>query len=131
MTIEIVVDAKIIISALIGGSSRKILFDHRFRFMTTKFTVGEVVKYIPEISRKSNTDEKFVLETFKLIPIEILEEDYYINNIEGARKLIQDIDRKDVHILALALETENYPWSEDKDFEKAGYKKLLKTKDLF
>ncbi len=131
MTIEIVVDAKIIISALIGGSSRKILFDHRFRFMTTKFTVGEVVKYIPEISRKSNTDEKFVLETFKLIPIEILEEDYYINNIEGARKLIQDIDRKDVHILALALETENYLWSEDKDFEKAGYKKLLKTKDLF
>ncbi len=52
MNIEIVVDANIIISALIGGSSREILFDHRYRFLTTNFTLKEVEKYIPTIVGK-------------------------------------------------------------------------------
>ncbi|GEM_PF-3756415 len=42
-----------------------------------------------------------------------------------------DPDEKDVEILGLAIETKNYLWSQDKDFEKAGYEKLLKTKDFF
>ena len=36
------VDANVIISALIGGSSRDILFDHRYDFLTAEFTFEEV-----------------------------------------------------------------------------------------
>jgi len=52
-------------------------------------------------------------------------------SVDKASEFIGDIDEKDVDILALALETDNYLWSEDKDFEEAGYKKLIKTKDFF
>ncbi|MGM0510839.1 MAG: PIN domain-containing protein [Thermoplasmatota archaeon] len=131
MKIELVVDANIIISALIGGSSREILFDHRYRFLTTKFTIGEVKKYVPVISNKADTDEKYILETLELIPIEVKKKTYYGQSSDEAYDLIGDIDEKDVEILALAIETDNYLWSEDNDFEEAGYKKLIKTKDFF
>lgn len=131
MKIEIVVDANIIISALIGGSSREILFDHRFKFLTTDFTIGEVEKYIPEISKKSNTEERYIQETLELIPLDIKEENRYGNSLDKADEMIGDIDEKDIRILALAIETDNYLWSEDKDFEEAGFDKLLKTKDFF
>ncbi len=42
MSIKIVVDANVIISALIGGSYRDILFDHRYDFLTAEFTLEEV-----------------------------------------------------------------------------------------
>ncbi|MFO7992296.1 MAG: PIN domain-containing protein [Thermoplasmata archaeon] len=131
MKIEIVVDANIIISALIGGSPREILFDHRFKFLTTEFTINEVKKYIPMISEKTNTDEEYILKTLDLIPLDIKEKDFYDESKEEAFDLIGEIDKKDVEILALALETDNYLWSEDKDFKEAGYKKLIKTKDFF
>lgn len=131
MSIEIVVDANVIISALIGGSSRDILFNHRFEFLTTEFTMDEVKKYVPEISKKSNTDESYILETLELIPLNVKEKKFYQDSLEEAQDIIGDIDEKDVEILALALETNNYLWSEDNHFEKAGYKKLIKTKDFF
>ncbi|MGM0405442.1 MAG: PIN domain-containing protein [Thermoplasmatota archaeon] len=131
MNIEIVVDANIIISALIGGSSREILFDHRYRFLTTKFTLKEVEKYIPTIAEKSGTEKRFVKETLGLIPLSIKEKKFYEGSLSEAKDMIGKIDEKDVEILALAIDTNNYLWSEDKDFEESGYEKILKTKDFF
>ncbi len=131
MKIVIVVDANVIISALIGGSSRDILFDHRFKFITTEHTLGEVKKYVPEISKKSGEDEDLILETLNLIPLDVKEKGFYEDSLEKADEVIGDIDEKDVHVLALALETDDYLWSQDRDFEEAGYEKLIKTKDFF
>lgn len=131
MSIKIVVDANVIISALIGGSSRDILFDHRYDFLTTEFTLEEVKKYIPEIAKKSKADEKFITETLELIPLTIKKRDFYEESLSEAEEMIGEIDEKDVDILGLAIKTNNYLWSQDKDFEKAGYEKLLKTKDFF
>lgn len=131
MNIEIVVDANIIISALIGGSSRDILFDHRFKFLTTEYTMGEVKKYSPEISKKADTEESYILETLELLPLNVKNKEFYQDSVKEAQNIMEDIDEKDVEILALALETYNYLWSEDNDFEKAGYRKLIKTKDFF
>ena len=47
MKIKICVDANIIISALIGGVARNILFDSKFEFITTESTIKEVTKYLP------------------------------------------------------------------------------------
>ena len=41
--------------------------------------------------------------------------------------MIEEIDKKDVDILALALQFDTYLWSQDRDFETAGYLKILKT----
>ena len=46
----ICVDATPIISALIGGFSREVLFSHNFEFATTQFTINEVKKYLPYIA---------------------------------------------------------------------------------
>jgi len=48
MKILIAVDANIILSALLGGKSAVLLFDSRFEFMTTRFTMNEVERYLPK-----------------------------------------------------------------------------------
>ena len=42
MKITIAVDAQPLFSALLGGVARRILFDPRFKFITTEFTLNEV-----------------------------------------------------------------------------------------
>ena len=44
--IKIIIDATPIISALIGGISREIIFDNTYEFLTTEFTINEVKKYL-------------------------------------------------------------------------------------
>jgi predicted nucleic acid-binding protein len=58
MNIAIVVDANVILSALIGGKSGLILFDSRFEFVTTDFTIEEVKKYLPKLALKLDIPEK-------------------------------------------------------------------------
>ena len=50
-----------------------------------------------------------------------------IGDIQGKLSRARVLDKKDIDILALSLKFETYLWSQDKDFETAGYLKLLKT----
>jgi len=68
MKIKISVDATSIISALIGGVSRNILFDSRFNFISTEHTLDEVRKYIYLISKKSGVGKKEIEESLSLLP---------------------------------------------------------------
>ena len=130
MKITIVVDANPIISALIGGVSKEVFFDHRFNFITTRFTLQEVKNYLPMISKKSGVDVKRISLALSLLPITTHSKGFYKHNIQKADELIGNIDRKDIDILALALSTKSHLWSEDKDFEAVQGITLLKTKDL-
>jgi len=131
MKIKIVVDANILISALLGGKPRFILFDSRFQFLTTKFTLKEVEKHVSEISQKSGVPEREIKEAISLFPLQIVSRDYYKDYLGKAKKLIQKIDPDDADILALYLKEKTFLWSEDKDFEKVQPKiNLLKTEDL-
>src|SRR6056297_1209790 len=130
MKIKIVVDAIPIISALIGGVSRNILFDHKFSFISTEFTFNEVRKYIPIISEKSGVGKEKIEEALFLLPIKIYSRKEYINKIKSAEEIISKIDKKDIDILALSLK-ENYPlWNEDKHFRNKDGANLIRTKDL-
>lgn len=131
MKIRIVVDANILISALLGGKPRFILFDPKFQFVTAKFTLKEVEKYIPEISEKSAVSEEEIKTAISLFPLQVLSEDYYRDYLIEAKKLIREIDPEDADILALYLKEKTFLWSEDKDFEKVCPKiNLLKTEDI-
>lgn len=129
--IKIIVDATPIISALIGGASREILFDSTYEFLTTEFTINEVKKYIFYISKKSKIHIEQIEEALELLPLTIHSKDFYSDKIEKAKQLIEHIDKKDIDILALALKTSNPLWSEDTHFEKISQINLLKTKDFF
>lgn len=131
MKIRIVVDANILFSALLGGKPRFVLFDPKFQFVTARFTLKEVEKHIPEISKKSGISLKEIKEAISLFPLEVLSKDYYRDYLVKAEKLIGKIDPDDVDILALYLKEKTFLWSEDKDFEKVRPKiNLVKTEDL-
>ena len=130
MKIIVVVDANIILSALLGGKPSSILFDPKFQFITAEFTLTEVRKYLPRLEKKLNVSERELNLLLSKLPFIIYKKDFYRSNLQQARKMIAHIDKKDMDILALALKFETYLWSQDKDFEKAGYQKLLKTYDF-
>lgn len=130
MKITIAVDANPIISALIGGVSREVFFNHHFNFITTEFTLREVKRYLPMISKKSGVNMKRVSLALSLLPITAHPKTAYKQNIPEADKLIGRIDKKDVDILALALFIKCPLWSNDRDFETVEGITLLKTKDL-
>jgi len=129
--IKIIVDATPIISALIGGTSREVLFDPTYDFLTTEFTINEVKKYLSYISKKSKTPLEQIEEALKLLSLTIYDKNFYSEQIEKAKQLIEHKDKKDVDILALTLKTSNPLWSEDTHFEGINEINLLKTKDFF
>ena len=130
MKVTIIVDANPIIAALLGGTSRSIFFEKRFRFCTTEYTINEVHKYIPYIAEKSGLGNKFITYALSLLPIQPYPKEFYKDTIGKAERLIGRIDKKDVDILALVLKLRAPLWSEDRDFEKIGEITLLKTKDI-
>ncbi len=124
----IVIDANPIISALIGGFSKEIIFDHHFNFITTAFTIKEVIKFIPYISKKSGVSEDFIKMLLDLLPLRIYALNEYQAMVHQAESLITD--KSDVHILALALAKNSPLWSNDRHFENIKEIKLIKTKDF-
>lgn len=84
----IVVDANPIVSALIGGFSREILFAHHFEFITTEFTINEVLKYIPYIAGKADVSEKFVKSLLYLLPLKIYDIKNYREWIPKAKSFL-------------------------------------------
>ena len=130
MRIRIVVDANVILSALLGGKPSIILFDSRFDFVTTEFTMDEVRKYLPKLSKKLMLDQKELKDSLNQIPLRIYSKLFYQTELKKAEDMISHIDPKDTNILALAIKFETYLWSQDKDFEKANYPKILKTYDF-
>lgn len=127
MKITIVVDANIILSALLGGKPSEILFDARFQFVATQFTLNEVIKYFPKLKKKLGVSKTKLFSLLNELPLQVYSQSIYKDRLKEAQKMIAHIDKKDVEILALAIKLGTFIWSQDKHFEKSGYQKLLKT----
>lgn len=131
MKLSIAVDANVIISALLGGKARFLLFDPRYDFLTTAFNIDEVKRYFPRIAAKSGVEHSRLDELLSFLPITIMDRREYQQHMGQATKMMDEIDRHDIDLLALALEKNSYLWSEDRHFEKIKDKiRLLKTEDL-
>jgi len=130
MTILVAVDANIILSALLGGKPSVLLFDPRFRFITTAFTITEVRKYLPRLAQKLALPREELERLLTMLPVSIHDRDVYQTSMPEAEGMIGYIDDKDVDILALALRQGAYLWSQDKDFDMCGYGKVMKTYDF-
>lgn len=130
MKILVVADANPIISALIGGASREVFFKKTFGFATSEFTLEEVRKFIPYISRKSDVKIEEIENALFLLPLKIYKRDDYIDKIKHAKEIIGKIDKKDVDILALALKLNAPLWSNDRHFTGVKEVVIVKTKDM-
>lgn len=131
MLLTIAVDANPILSALLGGYARTILFDPRFCFLTTAFTMTEVGRYLPRIAKKSAVPISYLEKALALLPIEVVGRDHYSSVLSEARRLIAEIDPDDVDILALAVQEKITLWTNDRDFLKAVLPvRIIRTSDF-
>lgn len=131
MVLTIAVDANPLLSTLLGGYARTILFDPRFCFITTEFTIGEVREYLPLVAEKSGIPVEEIEEALTFLPLDIFGRSTYRAVLSDAQRLIAHIDPDDVDILALAIHADIPLWSNDLHFTKVEPPiKLLRTQDF-
>lgn len=127
----IVIDANIIISALLGGSARFILLKTDYQFITTEYTIREVEKYLYLVENKLKVSHEKIRLALATMSIKVFPDDFYHETYDKANLLIKEIDPKDADVLALALKLNVYLWSEDRHFDQVKDQiRLIKTKDL-
>lgn len=113
----LIVDANPLISALLGGAARRVIFSGRFSFHSTQHTLFEVEKYLSWLARKLDRSELDLFREFQLLPVTAYQPIEYESMLSNASLLIGNRDPKDVPVLALTLQL-GYPlWTEDRDFD--------------
>jgi len=116
----IVVDATAFYRTLLGGAARRVFFESPddTEFLTTSYTMEEVVGKLEEIAEKTGSTEEELLTILAVLPITILGEDEYSTTLERAQNDIGDRDPKDAPLLALfyAISGDRI-WTDDKDFD--------------
>lgn len=131
MVFTITVDANPILAALLGGYARMIIFDPRFSFITTEFTIAEVRHHLPTISKKSGVAVQELAAALALLPLTTFDRFYYQEAMREARQRMGSIDPDDVDILSLTLHTATPIWTNDRHFEEVKPPiRLLHTRDF-
>ncbi len=129
---KIVIDTNRIIAALIrDGTSRKILFNENFSFITLDHSLFEIYKYEDEICKKANiTHEEFeILIALIFEKIEVIPKSDYISFINESKRLISDQDDAPFIAVSLAMKADGI-WSDDKHFQQQTKVKIYKTEDM-
>lgn len=118
---KLVVDANPIVSALLGGASRRVFFDGGIEeFAVPEFVLREVIAYLPALSRKVGEDVAFLTYALDLLPLTRYGMRFYRRSLAEAQARIERRDPKDVDVLALTLSLDYPLWSNDRDFEGTG-----------
>lgn len=126
----LVIDANIVLSALLGGAARAIIFSGRFSLYSTQRTLFEVERYLPRLTEKLKQAEQDVLRAFELLPIIACQPSEYDSHMERAYLLIGGRDPKDTDVLALGLKLNCPIWTEDEDFEGIQDVPIVRTSSL-
>ncbi|SFE29441.1 PIN domain-containing protein [Spirosoma endophyticum] len=137
----IVVDANILMSALITQQGRVaatlIEASDRYRFISCHFLYIELFKHKEKMVKLSRLSEADFLELLLglLNRIEFLNESLLpASAIEQARQLVYDVDPRDSHYVALALQYKARLWTGDRKLSEGlqakGVTFLCTTADL-
>lgn len=121
----IVLDANILIRAVLGSKVRDLLISNRETtdFFTPDVCWADAVKYLPILFKKRklpSTPALTLLNNLKMI-IQIAEEEIYKEHSKEAQKRMKDRDIEDWPIAATALALDCAIWTEDKDFFGSGF----------
>ena len=127
---EIVADANVVLSALIGGRARLILASpHGPTCVSTQVVAEEIARHLPRLAAKRDLDEAQLLAALQVMPIQWKAATEYEDQQAEAEKRIAERDPDDWPTVALALTLDLPVWSQDKDLTVAGLE-VFTTGDL-
>jgi len=134
MNLRYIIDANILMSILISGKSEYINMLSLFDFVLPEFAFVEINLYKDIITRKTKLDEyQFrnyaytVFSLIKFVPTFIQQ----ANSIEKATKLCDNVDKKDISYVSLAIDTELILLTRDEKLYKGLRKQGFKQVELF
>ncbi len=129
---KLVIDTNRIIAAFIKNSTtRDILFDRYFEFITPDYTLTEIQEHKNELKAKTNlSDEEFdVLLSLLFERIEIVPVSEYEEFMDECKNDINDLD--DIPILATAIAAKaSGIWAHDPHFKKQNKLNIFTNIDL-
>lgn len=117
---KLVIDANVVISALIADSkTRELIVTLEPDLLTPAFVHDEVENYEDLIVEKSGMEPDRVAQFIDLLfqYIEVVPADDFYPAIERADEAIGDTDPDDVLYLACAIANDAAIWSDDSDFD--------------
>jgi predicted nucleic acid-binding protein len=131
---NIVVDANIVIAALLGSRGKlTILTSQNHTFYAPKKIIDDIHKYKTEICEKAGQTPEEFEQNFEalLMFINTLQYLEYESHISKAQEVIRERDAKDADYIACALAVNaDFIWTDDKDFISQKLV-LTKTTDAF
>jgi len=117
----VVVDANVVVSALIGGRAQLVFASPLGPTCIGASAVAdEVLEHLPGIVQRRGLDPTVVTAALAVIPIEWHAAADYNHRRADAERLIAHRDPDDWPTVALALATDLPIWSQDKDFSITG-----------
>ncbi|MDY6776452.1 MAG: PIN domain-containing protein [Halobacteria archaeon] len=130
---KLVIDANVVISALIADSkTRELIVTLEPDLLTPEFVHDEVENYEDMIAVKSGMEPDRVEQFMDLLfrYIETTPADEFYQSIETAKEAIGDTDPDDVLYLACAIERNAAIWSDDSDFDRQDLVDTYSTSDV-
>ena len=118
---QLVADANVLLSAVIGGRASLVLrHDTIGQVFTPAAACDEVFEYLPSLAKKKRLDLDTLILACGVLPVTVVERSEYEGKLSTARRRIGKRDPDDVDVLALALQLNVAVWSNDNDFENTG-----------
>lgn len=128
---KIVVDANVILSALIGGKAIRVFVEAKeLEFVTTDRVVGEVREYIPVLAKRKSLSRNVMEAVFSLLKLEVAAKEAYLQHVPTAVELIGKRDPDDADLVALALALNCPVWTNDNDLVELKEIKTLTTAEI-
>ncbi|WP_336337335.1 PIN domain-containing protein [Haloarcula brevis] len=130
---KLVIDANVVISALIADSkTRELIVTLEPDLLTPAFVHDEIEDYEELIAEKSGMEPDRVTQFMDLLfqYIEVVPADDFYQAIERAKKAIGDTDPDDVLYLACAIASDAAIWSDDSDFDEQNLVETYSTTDV-
>ena len=130
---KLVIDANVVISALIADSkTRELVVTLEPDLLTPAFVHDEVQNYEDLIVEKSGMEPERVTQFIDLLfqYIDVVPASEFYPAIESADEAIGDTDPDDVLYLACAIAYDAAIWSDDSDFEEQNMVETYSTSDV-
>lgn len=130
---RLVIDANIVISALIADSkTRELIVTLEPDLLTPAFVHDEIENYEDLIVEKSGMEPDRVAQFIELLfqYIKVVPVNEFSSAIEPADEAIGDTDSDDVLYLACAVATDAVIWSDDSDFDEQSLVTVYSTSDV-
>ncbi|QSW98159.1 PIN domain-containing protein [Haloterrigena alkaliphila] len=130
---KLVIDANVVISALIADSkTRELIVTLESDLLTPAFVHDDVENYedviVEEFGMKPDRVAQFIDLLFQYI--EVVPVDDFYPAIENADAVIGDTDPDDVLYLACAIANDAAIWSDDSDFDEQNLVERYSTSDV-